>query len=561
MRQITVIIILYLMYSCANQTAPTGGPKDEDPPILLSSNPQNSSLNFDEEIIELEFNEYVKLNNPNEQIIISPRVDQEYEVKLRKTKVLIEFEQSLSPNTTYTINFREAIQDITESNSPPDLKLSFSTGAYLDSLSISGSVTELLTDKVLKDYSILLYDIEDTTTVFDSPPLYFSKTNNEGFYQLENLRPGGFLIYAIEDKNKNLYLDMKSESYGFMRDTIWLDTAITNLNLSAQYLNAERLELNSDRQNGTIYELKYNKHITNYEAIYQIDSLGTAYTSFLDETRTTINIYQSFSELDSALLLLNLTDSLNNVSSDSVYVKFEETIREPSELKQNIVLEKIFPTDRIFTSQIEFNKPIISFNFDSIYLYLDSLNIIPIDTANYLTPNALRTKYNIQYTIDTKLFEEDKTSSKPAAQLDSTKKIRKEKEPHLYLGRGAFISIENDSSYQEQPKLKFDKIENYGLMLIEVVTTQPSYIVQLLDNNYNIIQSIENLKNFNFEKVKPGDYYIRTLIDTNQNQIWDPGDIIQDIEPEPIVYYKSEDGNPVLTIRANWELGPIKLQF
>lgn len=567
MRNIKLLTFCLFLFACANQTAPTGGPKDEEAPRMILSIPSDQDINFQGSEIVLEFDEYVKLNNPKEQLIISPRIDQEYEFKIRKNRVFITFENALPDSTTFTFNFREAIRDITEGNPPENLKLSFSSGDYLDSLSISGLVTELLTETPAEDYSLLLYDLEDTSTVFEHPPLYFTKTNEDGSFRFDNLPLGAFQLYAVKDKNKNLYLDFKNESYGFLLDTIWLDSAISDVHIKTQQLNALPLEVRSDRQNGTIYEVKYNKYITSYSAIYPEDTSKTVYSAFSDEQQNTINIYNTISTADSTLVILTTTDSLYISYQDSVYIQFEETVREPADLEQTVITEKVFPTDGEFNGTITFNKPIQFINSDSIYLYLDSLNIIPIDTSNYLKFNTSRTEATIDYNIDLKLFDKPQAEKKEPIDLgqievqDSTKKIKKELKPHLYFGSGAFISVESDTSQTTKTDLKFDKIDKYGLMLVEVNTDWKSYLVQLLDQKYNVIQQVNSKEEFSFSKVKPGEYFIRVLVDSNLNSHWDTGNILNRQEHEPVYYYTNEDNNQVLTIRANWELGPIILSF
>ncbi|MEQ8574496.1 MAG: Ig-like domain-containing protein, partial [Fulvivirga sp.] len=222
LKQAFFIGLFITTIQCANQTAPTGGPKDEDPPELVTSNPTNGELNVSTKIITLEFNEYIKANNAKEQIIITPRLSQEYEVNIRKNKLLIELSEPLSDSTTYTINIREGVKDITENNPPDNLKIAFSTGSYLDSLSITGIVNDQLLNKFVDDFSIYLYDASDTIDFFNGPPLYLTKTNEKGEYILENLKSGTYNLFALKDKNNNFIADVKSETYGFYSSPIVL---------------------------------------------------------------------------------------------------------------------------------------------------------------------------------------------------------------------------------------------------------------------------------------------------------------------------------------------------
>ncbi len=554
MKKLPLFTLLVLAYGCANQTAPTGGPRDEDPPKLVNSIPVNRATNFNAQEIELEFDEDLKLNSVKEQIIISPRIDQEYEVKLRKNKVIMEFKEPLDSNTTYTINFREAIQDLNEGNSPENLKLAFSTGNYIDSLRIQGRLTHLLTDKPASDLSIFLYDASDTMEIFEDPPLYFTKADEEGQYLLENLKAGAYEIFAIADNNKDLKLSMKSERYGFVDSTLYLDTANLVRNIKVQYLDARPIEIRSARQNGTTFEVTYDKYLVDYQ-INTIDSTLYLISNFLDPEHRVITIYNNLPEaVDSTLLLINVTDTLYNQKTDSIYLKFEQTVRSPSDINLDFSLNAVFPTDGMVSGTVNLNKPALSQTLDSAYLYLDSLTIIKLDTP-YLRPNINLTSFDLKYMIDQSLFEPQDDSAVPDTTLIPDKK------PFIYFGKGAFIGPELDSTKTTSKKLAFDDLKNYGIMLIEVETEQEQFIVQLLNKNFEVVQEIRDQKEFSFNKVSPGDYIIRVLVDEDKNGRWDTGNIYDSKNAEPVYFYYNEDGNNVLTIRANWELGPNLIKF
>jgi hypothetical protein len=176
---------------CARQSTPTGGPKDTIPPVLIKSYPAKGQINFKDNYLELTFSEAVILNNPKEQFLITPSVGKEYKTELRKNKVFIRFEKPLLDSTTYSINFRDGIQDITEKNPARNLKLAFSTGHYIDSLSIAGKVTELLKDKEVKDATVALYQT-DTFNIFKHKPVYITRANDKGIFSIENLKPGKY---------------------------------------------------------------------------------------------------------------------------------------------------------------------------------------------------------------------------------------------------------------------------------------------------------------------------------------------------------------------------------
>jgi hypothetical protein len=201
--QLIAPVLLLLWSTCANIKTPSGGPKDKRPPKLVSSKPAANQINYKGVSVELTFNESIKLNNPKEEIIISPSPAKDIEFTTKGNKVLILPKTPWKDSTTYSILFREGVQDITESNSPTNLKLAFSTGPWIDSLMLSGNAFDLIAGQPKEKITVAVYSA-DTFDIFNDTPSYFTKTDKRGNFVLENIRAGQYKIYAFEDKNKNL---------------------------------------------------------------------------------------------------------------------------------------------------------------------------------------------------------------------------------------------------------------------------------------------------------------------------------------------------------------------
>src|SRR5690349_2201094 len=191
-----LLVTVLLFEQCAKQTAPTGGPKDAIPPQLVRSNPEKKGVNFKGNKIELTFDELVQLNNPREQLIITPSIGKKFELTVKKNKVTLELNAPLQENTTYNINFRESIQDITEKNAAK-IKLAFSTGSYIDSLSVTGFVSDVLTDVKVKNYTVALVQAAGTFNMFKHPASWISLSDDAGKFAIENLKPGNYFLYAF----------------------------------------------------------------------------------------------------------------------------------------------------------------------------------------------------------------------------------------------------------------------------------------------------------------------------------------------------------------------------
>ena len=176
MKEVLISTLLIMtLASCANQTTPTGGPQDKTPPLLLSSSPTHNQKNFKGNKVELVFNEAIQLREAKEQIIITPSPAKEITFTAKKNTVIVEPETKWKDSTTYSILFRESVRDLTEANPALNLKLAFSTGPYIDSLSISGSIRDARSEQIPENITLAIYQ-SDTFDIFKHSPSYFTKS-------------------------------------------------------------------------------------------------------------------------------------------------------------------------------------------------------------------------------------------------------------------------------------------------------------------------------------------------------------------------------------------------
>ena len=224
---LSIIFIALLLYACAKKGRPDGGPIDEMPPEVVKTSPENYTINFDKQEITINFNEYIVLENPRNQIIFSPPIEPRPEIQpmsyaTQQLKIILP--DSLSDNTTYTINFGTSIVDNNEANPLPYYSYVFSTGDYLDSLAIKGKVSNANSRKVENIISVMLYQADTSYTdsaVFRKTPRYIAysqdSTNN---FQLSNLKAGQYKMFAVEDNNGNYTYEPQTDQIGFIEDTI-----------------------------------------------------------------------------------------------------------------------------------------------------------------------------------------------------------------------------------------------------------------------------------------------------------------------------------------------------
>jgi uncharacterized protein (DUF2141 family) len=567
--------------SCARQTTPTGGPKDSIPPIFKSSVPKSQQTNFKGSQVELTFDESLQLNNPKEQIIIIPEVGKDFDAVAKKNRVIVTFKKPLLDTTTYSLNFRDAIQDITEKNPAKNIQLAFSTGSYIDSLSIAGYVYDILTSKPIKEGTVALFK-QDTFNIFRHKATVFTKTDDKGQFKIQNLKPGKYNLYALLDNNKNLIIDSRSEPYGYATASIKLDSNINTQRIPLTRLDARPLRMTSARPSQTFFNIKLSKNLQTFSIRSPIDQ--TMLSSF-GADQENVRIYNTAEVKDSVKIRFMAQDSLSNKIDTMVYVKFVERKLKPEPFKTASNGFAVSATHGTLTGSLTFNKPIVLVNFDSIYYRIDSLNTIRFTQADIKldsTHNTLQISKAIPRNLLIKKEPLEPTTPTPAPKPATPKPTTPRPQPppvaksannkkaapikpkpqdyQLYLGKAAFISAEADSSQQSSEVLTPATPETTGTFLVEINTKATNYIVDLLSKN-KIVASRYSQSKITFDDLPPGDYQIRLTIDTNNDRKWSPGNYFKKDPPEPIVFYNNEKKIDTINIKANFEIGPLLITY
>ena len=219
MKYILYCICIFLMLGCAQFVPPTGGPTDKAAPKLLNSNPSNKTKNFHGNTISMDFDEYIDITALKQELIIVPDPNILYLIKQKDKNVKLVFEKQFPDSTTFTLNFRNGIKDLSERNPSKNLKIVFSTGPEIDSLTLNGTIIDLHTKLPVLDALVGLYK-KDTLPLNKKKPDYFMKTDSSGKYLFENIKADKYFIMSFTDKNQNLIFDQKNENIGFIKDTV-----------------------------------------------------------------------------------------------------------------------------------------------------------------------------------------------------------------------------------------------------------------------------------------------------------------------------------------------------
>ena len=553
-------IYALFIFSCARQSSPTGGPKDTIPPVLLKSIPPNEAINFNAKEIQLMFSEDVILNAPKEQLIVTPTIGKDYKVTYRKNTVTLQLEDPLEDSTTYTFNFRETVQDITEKNPVRNLTLAYSTGDYIDSLSIEGKIYDLLKGTEIKEASVGLHAENDTFNILAHPAIYFTKTDKAGNFKISHLKPANYFVYAWDDKNRNLVVNSRSESYGFLSEHQYLMENIKDVSIGLIRLDAGPLKMTSARPYNTYFNIRTTKNLRTF-TLTATDSSDSDLSYSFGEDQANIRLYKTTAK-DSIQIHLLAIDSIDNVIDTTLYAKYLTREVTPEKFDVKLISSSILAHRGQIEAVLQFTKPLKELNFDSIYFQVDSLTRVNFSSDDF-TWETLSKKMTIQKKLDRQLFDngESTTPSRRGGRVQQPVKQEagdKKQIPlnELNLRRGAFISIENDSSAQIIQTIKPLTEQELSVINMQIRTSEPSFFVELLDRNYKIIQKSTNQHNVVFQDVVPGEYQIRLIIDTNQNGRWDPGNYFKLTEPEKIIYYRAADRSTIIKgVMANWVIG------
>ncbi len=543
---IFVTIIDFSFYQCANPGRPTGGPKDTIPPTMLYANPITGTINFSGETIELEFSEYINADKLKQQLIITPKTNISYKSVVKRNRLLIKLNNKLKDSTTYNFNFANGVTDITEKNPVVNLSLAFSTGSFIDSMSVSGSVEELMTKEPGKGYVVGLYPFTDTLDYFTQNPMYFTTANDSGKFKLEYIKTGAYKIIAFNDDNKNFLLDPETESHGFLSDTIMLDSPITIRTIRCILQNVKPLKLINARPTGPYVEVKFNKQIDSYK-IAPTD----LYHNIIGENKDIIRIYKSESVnfKDSIQSIVIASDTLGNTVNDTIKYVFIESNRKPASFSYSFDKQKMDLVNNP-TINLSFNKPIAS--IDTTKLFFKSDTTFTYRTSQQISFNENKTKANIQFLLNADSIKSAYERSLPKVTTSSDslniKPPKRTPSIMLFAEKGAFISVENDSSSNKSIQLAEPTVPKSGTLKISLTTDKTHYILQLLNPKGQVAYSSSNKSSFTLS-VKPDTYTIRILIDSNKNDSWSYGNLLQNEEPEEVYLLPEQT-----SVRENWEI-------
>ncbi|OED38361.1 hypothetical protein AB832_04680 [Flavobacteriaceae bacterium (ex Bugula neritina AB1)] len=519
------MLSLILIISCAKKGSITGGEKDEIPPKFIKATPPNFSTNFNSNEIRIYFDEFIKLDDPQKQIIISPPMDPNPSITplgSANKYIKIKFLDSLLENTTYSINFGESIVDNNEGNPNPFFRYVFSTGNSLDSLSINGVVRDAIEKEADPFITVALYEVDSTYTdsiVFTQVPRYITNTLDSISFSIDNIKEGTYKLIALKDETTDYKYQPKQDKIGFYEKVITLpaDTATTfTIDLFKEILDFKALKPK---------QISKNSFVFGYEGV--ADSMKASiisntpenyeYRTFLDKEKDTLHYwFRPFFKADS--LIFEVTNGTN--FRDTIVGRFKDQYKDSLLLSNNA------------KGSLPFNKDF------TIY------SKTPLDSINEKLI-SLTDKDTAQVPFSVRL---DKTTNEAIFQFERT-------EDNLYQiqllpeALKDFVGNINDTI---NFNFKTKKLADYGTIFLTLQNAKEfPILVQITDEKGNFIAEkiTTNLDTLVFENLDPGKYNLRVIFDANKNGKWDTGNFLKGIQPEKVVYYPQ-----IIEVRANWEL-------
>lgn len=525
LRRAFIGVSILLFTACAQIVTPTGGPRDIKPPKLLKSTPPNNSTLFATGTqIKLTFDEYIDLSNANEKVMISPPLKSAPTFKVSGKSILIDFADTLRPNTTYSLFFDNCIKDITENNILPLFEYNFSTGTFLDSGAIKGTVIDAYTLKPEKQVYVMLYPQDIDSLPSTQKPNYITKTNDVGSFSFAHVQNGKYKLFALNDKNNNLLFDQFSERIGYSQSMI--ETGKSDeieVKMFSQIDTAQRI-LKTTREDRGKLMIAFRKEATAAQFKLMDGNFEDRFIKEFSQSTDTVFLYDRYFLPDTITLFISDQQALDTfVVSPSTERKASRRISNPTLLSLSINEAK----ELYHPLVVHFNSPIKKIDNERITFFKLGKDTVPV-LFSITHLDSIGKKISINF---------------------------KKEEQQTYL-----LMI-NDSAFTGYNTLNNDSVRtqftvltenDYGNLLIHVDNQKnKTLIIQLVNEQLEVIneQKTNQSNSISWKNLLPGTYQVRAVIDENGNGKWDNGDYFLKRQPEKIVIFATS-----IQIRAKWDI-------
>ena len=587
---ISIAAAALLVVACASIGSPDGGPYDETPPVFLGSTPEPFALGVKDKRVTLKFDEFVKIEKAAEKVVVSPPQITPPVIKTSGKGIVVELDDSLKANTTYSIDFSDAIVDNNEGNPLGNFAFLFSTGDRIDTLAVSGTVLNAENLEPIKGILVGLHsDLADsafTTKPFDR----VSRTDADGRFTIRGIAPGTYRAYALQDANQNYIFDQKNEMVAFLdslvvpttevrmhQDTTWIDsltidtirsvprvhylpedlvlTAFAETPTQRYLISTERTELNRFSvyfsTGSDSLPLLTPLNFTDEDAYIVESSVDhDSITYWMKDTlvyyQDTLSMALTYEYTDTLGQLVPRTDTLNLVpkKTRSKILQEEEKKRKEAQkerekrMKRGDTIPEAAPKMQFLNIKVSSGSSmdltsnvLIDFTEPVVQIADTAIHLFrKVDTLWVPEPHLLRQRKNALMGYE--LLGEWKPQMEYKVVIDSA----------------AFIGLYGLHTKQMEATLKFKGLDQYSTLFLTVPQAQPGYVVQLLEGDKVARQKrvVKNQADFYF--LKPGTYHMRLFNDRNGNGIWDTGLYETKTQPEEVYYFPGS-----IKTRENWD--------
>lgn len=578
--------------SCAKMGQPDGGWYDETPPVIVRTTPQDKGVNVKQKKISIYFDEYIKVDNPTEKVVISPPQIEQAEIAASGKKIVVELKDTLRPNTTYTVDFSDAITDNNENNPLGNYTYTFSTGDHIDTMEVAGYVLDAQNLEPIKGILVGLYSNLSDTIFTKEPMLRVSRTDSRGKFVIKGVAHGDYRIYALQDADNNYIFNQKSEQIAFThdiitpssmpdirQDTIWRDSlridsivrvgythflpddivlrAFTEVQTNRYLVKTERTEPDhftmffsyGDSLLPQIRGLNFNEQDA---FIIEPTEKQDTITYWLRDTmlvnQDTLRMEVKYMATDTLGVLQLQTDTMDVLAKVPYEKRLKQQADEYEEWKKKqdkakkrgkeyeteMPKKALEPKYNVASEPAPDQNVIITVptplaSADTSRIHLYSKH----DTLWYRSPFVLRPKPGQHRTYE--LLGEWRPGIEYSLEVDTM----------------AFTDIYGKTSAPKKQGFKVKTEDAYATLLFDITgMADTTVVVQLLNSQDVMVKEVSTSNGrAEFFYIKPDTYYARMFIDSNNNGVWDTGDYAADRQAETTYYYPDK-----IECKAKWDL-------
>ena len=587
-----LMAFLLFINSCARMGSPDGGWYDDDPPRIVECTPADQATNVKDQKIVIQFDEYIKLEDPTQNVIVSPPQLEMPEIKDAGKRIIVELKDSLKANTTYTIDFSDAISDNNEGNPLGNYTYTFSTGERIDTFEVAGYVLNAENLEPVKGISVGLYNNLADSVFRKEPLMRIARTDGTGRFVIKGVAPGEYRVYALQDADGDFMFSQKSEMIAFShdtfkptagpdirQDTVWRDSLhIDNIirvpythfypddvvMLAFQETQTDRFLLKTERKNADRIDVFFSYGNPQLPVINGIDfdadsafileasAMKDSLTYWLRDTmlinRDTLTLSMEYLVTDTLGNLVSQTDTIE-VLAKTPYAKRMKAKREEYEewqKEQEKLKKRDEPYDSIYPAvplELKFNIP---------------SSVTPTSVLSLEVPTPLQhldtAAIHLYSKIDTLWYRAPFVFIKDEKHLRKFKLIAEwhpDTEYSLEVDSAAFVDIYGLVSNPIKQGLKTKALDDYASLVFQLTGVQDTgIVVQLIDKGDKCLRQVRtgNDGEAAFYYLDPGIYYARAFVDRNGNNKGDTGKYDEDQQAESVYYYSNE-----VECKAKWD--------